>query len=238
MVTSIVPGTAGAGALGVDNRYQRPAPQAQRRDDAPAGDRVELSSSAIAAARDSVRDGLMQVHQALALGHDAQAMLVQAQALARGEGSQADLDALLAGYSQRLEAAVGQGARLAAGEDVSVQAEPNAPAVTIAGIDLSLGGAAIAVGADAQLDDPDLAQAVQSSLESLQEAMSRLLDSARALEAHQGFLGAAAGAGGVRHDLDTDSARLLALQVRQGLEGAGAPIANVEPQAVLSLFRA
>ena len=33
-------------------------------------------------------------------------------------------------------------------------------------------------------------------------------------------------------------ARLLALQVRQGLESAGAPIANVEPQAVLSLFRA
>ena len=67
--------------------------------------------------------------------------------------------------------------------------------------------------------------------------MSRLLDSARALEAHQGFLNAAAGASGVRHELDTDGARLLALQVRQGLEGTGAPIADVEPQAVLSLFR-
>jgi hypothetical protein len=43
----------------------------------------------------------------------------------------------------------------------------------------------------------------------------------------------------VRRDLDTDAARLLALQVRQGLEKTGAsPIANVEPQAVLTLFRA
>src|SRR5262245_21596524 len=103
MVTSIVPGTAGAGALGVDTRYQRTAPQTQRRDEAGASDRVELSSASITAARDSVRDGLMQVHQALALGHDAQAMLVQVQALIRGDGSQADLDALLAGYAQRVE---------------------------------------------------------------------------------------------------------------------------------------
>jgi hypothetical protein len=43
----------------------------------------------------------------------------------------------------------------------------------------------------------------------------------------------------VRHDLDADGARLLALQVRQGLEGVGsAPIANADPQSVLSLFRA
>jgi hypothetical protein len=43
----------------------------------------------------------------------------------------------------------------------------------------------------------------------------------------------------VRTDLDADGARLMALQVRQGLEAAGAgAIANVEPQAVLSLFRA
>jgi hypothetical protein len=72
-------------------------------------------------------------------------------------------------------------------------------------------------------------------------AMSRLLDAAYSLEAHQGFLSAAAGAtASVRHDLDADGARLLALQARQGLQAlSGAtPIANAEPQAVLSLFRA
>jgi hypothetical protein len=242
MVSSIVPGTAGAGALGVDPRYARSTPAAPgRREDAAAlGDRVELTGAALNAARDSVRDGLMQVHQALAVGHDAQAMLVKLQAMARNGASQAELDALLSGYGQRVEAVIAGGARVAAGEDISIQAEPNAPPVVIAGVDLRLGAeaGAIAVDAGAQIDDPGLPQAAQRSLEALQEAMSRLLESARGLEAHQGLLGAAAGATGVRHDLDADGARLLALQVRQGLEGAGAPIANVEPQAVLSLFRA
>ena len=68
--------------------------------------------------------------------------------------------------------------------------------------------------------------------------MTRLLDSVRALEAHQGFLGAAEAAN-VRGDLDADTARLLALQVRQGLEKTGGvAIANAEPQAVLALFKA
>jgi hypothetical protein len=74
-------------------------------------------------------------------------------------------------------------------------------------------------------------------MENLQEAMGRLVDSARSLEAHQGFLGAAEA--GARGDFDADGARLLALQIRQGLEAAGGMnIANAEPQAVLSLFRA
>jgi hypothetical protein len=164
-------------------------------------------------------------------------MLVEVQALAReGAPAQADPDALLAGYARRVDAALAAGARVAAGEDIAVQAEPNAAPVPIAGVDLRLGGAIsapVAAGADS---GAALAQAAQRSLEALREAMTRLLDSARALEAHQGFLNAAAGAASVRHDLDTDGARLLALQVRQGLEGAG-PTANVEPQAVLSLFR-
>jgi hypothetical protein len=233
MVTSIVPGASGVGARGVDARYRRPTPQHE----AAAGDCAGLTGAAITAAHDSVRDGLMQVHQALALGHGAQAMLVEVQALAReGALAQADLNALIAGYASRVDAALAQGARVAAGEDIAVQAEPNAAPVRIAGVDLRLGGAIsvpLAIGADS---GAALAQAAERSLEALREAMTRLLDSARALEAHQGFLSAAAGAAGVRHEFDTDGARLLALQVRQGLEGAG-PIANVEPQAVLSLFR-
>src|SRR5262245_28940558 len=123
MVTSIVPGSTGASAL-VDARFQRAGAQPQVKRDDVGGDRVELSKTNINAARDSVRDGLMQVHQALALGHDAQAMLVQVQALARG-GSQADLDALLANYQQRVEAVLSQGAQVAGGQSIDVQAEPN-----------------------------------------------------------------------------------------------------------------
>jgi hypothetical protein len=230
-----VPGAAGAGARGVDARYTR-AGEAPRREE-PSGNRVEFNAASILAAGDSVRDALMQVHSALALGHDAQAMLVKVQAFAReGAGAQAHLDALLSAYAARVDAVLADGARVAAGETISVQAEPNAAPAPIAGVDLRFGGA-IALEASTRADDPALAQAAQRSLETLQEAMGRLLDSARALEAHQGFLNAAAGAAGVRHDLDTDGARLLALQVRQALEGAGASIANVEPQAVLALFR-
>ncbi len=234
MVSSIVPGASNAQTLGVDTRFQRTA-QTQRNDAAAQGDTVELSGAAIADARESVRAGMSQVHEALAAGHDAQAMLVKIQALAKS-GDQAGLTDAIAAFGQRIDAAIGRGAVVLAGQDVVVQAEPGAGAVTIAGVDLRLGGNVLGVGADATATEATL-QAAQKSMENLQEAMGRLVDSARALEAHQGFLGAAEA--GARGDFDADGARLLALQVRQGLEGLGSvSIANAEPQAVLSLFRA
>ncbi len=245
MVSNIVPGTPGAGALGVETRYTRgPNGAAEPRENVANNDRVELSAASLSAARESVRDGVAELQEALALGRDAMAMLLKVQSVARGEGSQADLDAALQGFAQRLEAAVAHGARLAAGDDVAVHAEPGSPPVVISGVDLRLKAApdasdVMSVPATARADDPALPQSAQRSLDRLQEAMSRLLDSMRALEAHHGFLTAVENADDVRRDLDTDGARLLALQVRQGLEGAGAPaIANVEPQAVLTLFRA
>lgn len=246
MVSSIVPGAAGVGAHGADMRFARNgAMTPQRRDEAFAGDRVHVSGASLAAVRQSVRDGVAQAHHALALGHDAQAMLVNVQTLARSGASQADLDAVLEAFTQKLDAAIAGGARLLAGEGVAVQAEPEAAPLTIAGADLRLkdepgAGDIIAVAKHADIADPELPQAVQKSLEALQAAMGRLLETVQALEAHQGFLSAAdRAAAGVRTDLDAESARLLALQVRQGLEAVGsAPIANVEPQAVLALFRA
>lgn len=233
MVSSIVPGASGSHTLGVDTRYARPA-QPQRRDDAVQGDKVELSGAAIAGARESVRTGMAQVHEALAAGHDAQAMLVKIQALAKA-GDQAALTDAIAAFGQRIDSAIGRGAFVLAGQDVAVQAEPGANAVTIPGVDLRVGGEVLTVAADAAADEATL-QAAQKSMENLQEAMGRLVDSARALEAHQGFLGAAEA--GARGDFDADGARLLALQVRQGLEAVGGvSIANAEPQAVLSLFR-
>lgn len=246
MVSSILPGTTGANALGVDTRYQRPQTQTSslQRDEAQ-GDRVELSASSLSAARESVRAGLSQVHQALVAGQDAQSMLLQIQDLARNGGDQAQLDALLNGYMKRIDGALSGGAGLVAGAAVTVQAEPNSGPVTIAGVDLRLKASpaeddVLQVPAQAQSDEPQLQTQVQKSLEALQAEMERLIEQARALEAHQGFLGAAEGAASssVRHDLDADGARLMALQVRQGLSQAPADgIANVEPQAVLALFR-
>ncbi|MEQ1709174.1 MAG: hypothetical protein ABL864_12675 [Terricaulis sp.] len=249
MVSSIVPGnvSGAAGSLGADARLPRPASSGVvRHEDAALGDRVELSAASLAAVRDSVRAAVAQVQQALAIGHDAQTMLVEVQSIARNGGGQDELDAVLQAFTRRVEGALDQGARLIAGEDVSVQAEPGGAPLTISGVDLRLKdgpghGDIFSVSATADAADRSLPQAAQRSLDALQTAMGKLLDSARALEAHQGFLGAVEGAlaGVVRNDLDADGARLLALQVRQGLEGAGArPIANAEPQAVLALFRA
>lgn len=245
MVSSIVPGAAGAGALGVDTRFTRaPHTAAEQRESAANTDRVELSPASVSAARESVREGLEEVQEALALGREAMSMLLKVQSIARGEGSQDDLDASLKSFAERLDAALARGARLSAGQEIAVHAEPGAPPVTIAGVDLQLKAAPgegdiISVPLGARADDPALAESAQRSLDRLQEAMSRLSDAVHALQAHQGFLGAVENAAGVRRDLDTDGARLMALQVRQGLEQAGAPsIANVEPQAVLNLFRA
>ena len=235
MVSSIVPGATGANALGVDPRLPRPGAQTTPwRDPAAEGDRIELSGPVLAASLESVRAALAQVQETLALGAQAQAMLLKVQDLAGG-GAQSDLDALLAGYG---EAAAGKQG-LASGQDIVVQAEPGAQAMAIAGVDLRLGGDIVSFGADAQSDDPTLAPNAQRALDALQSAMNRLGDAARALAAHQGFLGAAETAAGVRGDLDADTARLMALQVRQGLEQAGiGAIANVEPKAVLALFKA
>lgn len=248
MVSSIVPGGPSANALGVDHRYVR-SQQAplQVREEATGGDKVEVSSASMAASRESVRAAVTQLHQALAIGHEAQELLVKVQSFARSGGvdAQAALTAALDAFAKRVEAAGAQGAKLIVGEDVAVHAEPGAPALVAPGVDLRLKAAPgegdiLQVSREARVDDRGLAQAAQRSLENLQGAVSQLLEATQAFEAHQGFLGAAesALASSVRHDLDTESARLLALQVRQGLENTRMPIANAEPQAVLSLFRA
>lgn len=247
MVSSIVPGASGANALGVDPRFARENSQAANQSDAQrrSGDKVELSGASLAAARESVRAGVNDLHQALAVGQAAQDLLLKVQTYARqGGAAQGELDAALQAFVQRVETAIGQGARVVAGEQIAVQAEPGAEAVQIEGADLRLKAEPsftdiLKVSLNAQAADPTLSDKAQRSLDALQEAMGRLMEATRALEAHQGFLSAAENAANVRDDLDAESARLMALQVSQGLEKAGvASIANVEPKAVLALFKA
>lgn len=250
MVSTITPNSAGAAALGADQRHARngPASDQPRMDNARTGDRVELGDAANwSAARESVRNGLAHARQALGAGQEAQVMLAQVLHLAGSAGAdaQAQLDGLLAGFEERVSGAVRGGARVLAGETLAVGAEPGTAPVEVSGVDLRLKdspgvGDALQVRRGARVGDSNLAQSARASMDALAQAIDRLSVAARALEAHQGFLGAAEGAGvpGVRTDLDADAARLLALQVRQGLDAAGGrSIANFEPQAVLSLFR-
>jgi|GEM_PF-1431704 len=241
MVSSIVPGATGANTLNVDPRYARAATQSGPQND-PAtvsNDRVQVSDAAAwAASRDSVANGLAQLDMAMAAGRDAQTMLLNAQSAT----SQSGLDTLLQNYQSDISNAVSGGAVLAGGGAISVQAEPGAAALTIAGANLGLSGdnRLINLGASPALSDPAFQENVQSSLDQVQAMLQRYSDASRGLGAHQGFLGAVDQTNAnVRTDLDADGARLLALQVRQGLQAAGAgAIANAEPQAVLSLFKA
>jgi hypothetical protein len=62
----------------------------------------------------------------------------------------------------------------------------------------------------------------------------------RRLATHEGVLAAASqfGEGRLSRDIDSDGARLMALQVRQGLsEAGGLAIANSDPRAILALFK-
>ena len=119
MVSSIVPGASNTNA---GRRHAFRTAQPQRREDAVAGDKVELSSAAISGAR-SVRSAMAQVHEALAAGHDAQAMLVKPQ-IAHQERRSAGVTDLLSAFAQRVDSAIGRGAFVLAGQDVGVQAEP------------------------------------------------------------------------------------------------------------------
>ncbi|MBS0384099.1 MAG: hypothetical protein JSS00_01970 [Proteobacteria bacterium] len=243
MVSSVVPGaTTGAGALGVDARLTRSSSQggAIREETNFAQDRVEISGpAAMAAARESVSIGLAQVQQALSVARDAQTMLLRVQGLAADpNASQSDLSSAVQDYAASFGAAAKTNA-LVKGQPLSVTAEPGSPPLMIAGADLTPGGDVIAVPSNASVGDSALPNLVQGSLDRLQTVMENLGDAGKALQAHQTFLSAAQnGVTGVT-DLNADSARLMALQVRQGLETAGGrAIANVEPQAVLALFRA
>lgn len=251
MVSSIIPGATGANALGVDPRYARQAstPPQQAPANESRGDSVQIRDAALwAAARQSVSNGLSQLGEALSAGRDVYGVLNQISGMAQSGGASADaqsqLSDLIGQLKSRVDGAIGQGATVLSGANLSVQAEPGAPDVVVQGIDLRLkdqpgAGDAIAIPAGATLDNPQaLAQAAQKSMDALQSGMERLLDAARALDAHQGFLGAAAGAmSGVNADMDADAARLTALQVRQGLISTSGNIANADPSAVLSLFR-
>ncbi|MBI3439929.1 MAG: hypothetical protein HY054_14985 [Proteobacteria bacterium] len=237
MVSSIVPGVTGAGVLAVDRRLARtPVQDGRSRDGGGAQDRVELSGpAAFAASRESVANGLAQVQQALTVARDAQTTLLK---VADPNATQSDLATALQDYGARYNVAAETNG-LVRGQTLSVSAEPGSPPLSIAGSDLSLGGEVLGISSSATSGNGALAIMAQGSLDRLQGVLDKLSEANGALQAHQGFLGVAQNANSSVTDLNADSARLLALQVRQGLEAAGnRPIANVEPQAVLALFRA
>lgn len=247
MVNSVAPGALGVSplnAFAAEQRHTRVGAGVETLDDAGKSDSVSLTRAPLASSRESVREALRQVDLARDLARDAQTLLVTAQSAVRGEASQSDLDQAFATYARKVDVARADGGVLLAGEDVTVQAEPGAGALVIGGVDLQLKASPsdagiIQLSLSAKAEDAATAGVAQASLDRLQAVVGRLSESAKALEAHDRLLGAAETAIGVRGDITADTARLMALQVRQGLEQApGVSIANADPQSVLALFRA
>jgi flagellin len=131
--------------------------------------------------------------------------------------------------------------------DGSVNGQANVSAATLTGVNLSLGGPLVGLGAGATLDDPSDASAIASQLgqaiDNVGQAVDQISAQGQAIENHlsvisQAGLSLSSGVGaGVNGSLDADGARLAALQVQQQLSLSGASIAGQSSNAILSLFQ-
>jgi hypothetical protein len=127
--------------------------------------------------------------------------------------------------------------------DGSTSGAASVSAATLTGVDLSLGGPVIGVGADAGLSDPTGAAAIAGQLgtaiDKVGAAVDQISAQGQAIESHLSVLAQAGLAiTGVNGGLDADGARLAALQVQQQLSLTNGAIASQSPNAVLVLFQA
>jgi flagellin-like hook-associated protein FlgL len=132
--------------------------------------------------------------------------------------------------------------------DGSVSGPLAGSTATLTGVDLSLGGPVVGLGADASLSDPaaasDAAAQVGDAVDKVGRAVDQIAAQGQAIESHLSVV-AQAGlslspsvAGGVNGGLDDDGARLAALQVQQQLSLSDGGVANQGPSAILALFQA
>jgi flagellin len=210
--------------------------------------------------REDIADARAGLDWALAVIREARSALIEARDVALRAADPAAPDAARAAHDvafrsalQKLgmavDAALAEGAPLLAGEALAVEADPDSDAAhAIAGLDIRLkaavtGEEALLLTRGASVADragaEQSAQAADRSLQRIDAGVRRLEGEGARLDQHGRLLGAlhAALAQQVEPDLGAEAARLMALQVRQELAGANAPIANARPNALLALFR-
>ena len=223
-MVSIVPtGSTSIGATGVPGLTRPDARERSPSSDAATPAVIEDASteSAWRIARQNAADALKILDLAVSFGQSALEFARQGAAAARdGDAS------TLAAATEKLRAALAEadsaGVGLLRGEDFTASLEPGGGALTVEGVDFS----ALLLS-----DSENLGQA--------QSALSNWTNIARRLETHTALLGVVEQgvASSVRQDIDADAARLLALQVKQGLSATGASLVNAKPSSVLGLFR-
>jgi len=119
--------------------------------------------------------------------------------------------------------------------------------ITISAEDMSLSGSIVTISATSSFatatQADNIASAIGTSLDNVNEALARLGTSSKALEIHSTFVTKLSdslekGIGNlVDADMAKESARLQSLQVKQQLGIQALSIANSAPQSVLSFFR-
>jgi hypothetical protein len=252
--------TTGTGVpIGVRDVRQEPAGPAGKPDDESLasgvsmqrlGDVISLSANAFSAG--DPREALASkagLDLAIAAGRQSLSILAEigdlagrasdpaAPAEARAVQDQA-LRGLLSRLGEVVDQAIAGGARLLAGDSLNL-----GNGDTVAGLDMrlsaresavSLARASVATLGDAQA----AASAAKESFSRVSAGLVRLQEAASAFGVHAQALAALdkSVATGVVGDLDAESARLLALQVRQALAGGDQAIANAGA-GILSHFR-
>lgn len=214
----------------------------------------------VVAAREDVADARDAIHFAIATAREARGFLLEARDLALRAADADTPDAaraaqdvgfrsVLQQLGKLVDGAIAAGAPLVAGDTLSVEADPDSPVtLEVGGLDLRVkasvnGDEAVLLTRTSTIADRsnalEAARAADQSVANVDAGLRRLDGESGRLAQHDRILGAldASLISNVRVDLDADGARLLALQVRQDLSQATAPIASARPNAVLSFFR-
>jgi flagellin len=219
----------------------------------PRGDTVEVAATDIGGARLAIAGASTALDIGLAAGREAAGVLSQMRDLARaavngGAGvGDAQFKSLLQRYAQIIDGAVAGGADILSGKTLTLQVDPDTPPVTVQGYDMRLKAEpgtedVLRLSTSSSLADDgsaiSAARDADASLARLDTALGRLSGASQKLAAHDGFLATLDGASAklVNSDMDSETARLTALQVRQTLAGSNAAVANSAPGALLSLF--
>ena len=161
-----------------------------------------------------------------------------------------DFESIRDQITKTLSNATFNGINLVDGTNASIAALANADGsstLTVAGQDLSLGGAIVSLATDASFSSAtsaaNLLTTLDDSISNVSAALAKLGTSSKALENHASFVGKlqdsiTAGIGNlVDADLAKESAKLQALQTKQQLGVQALSIANQSTSSVLSLFR-
>jgi flagellin-like hook-associated protein FlgL len=156
-------------------------------------------------------------------------------------GFQTDLQQIASAISS---AQVG-GVNLIDGSVSGQASAQQAPGASLTGVNLSLGGPLIGLSPNASLSDPTaaagLADQLAKAIDNVSQAVSQLSAQGDSIQTNLALVAQAGlsstGSSLVNPTLDSDGARLAALQVQQQLSIGGESIGNSAPQTILSLFR-